>query len=195
MELKKKGSDFVSELKMRLQQQGYNLSLADLAYWLERSTPKSANKALSLALDLVKPYAGGLGLNLVHQSDSEIEFEMRARPRNLNSLGQFHIGALLGAANEMCDLLLQRHGPVAGFTFQSLDQSLSFEKIPSGYVQLKLEWPNIDRENFFLKLQKDKEGSVDFEVLFFDRQQRFVGRIQLNYFLKYKPRLTYQKSS
>lgn len=195
MELKKVGSDLVSELKMRLQQQGYNLSLSDLAYWLERTSPKTAQRTLGFALDLVKPFVGGLGLNPIRQSDDEFEFEMNSRPRNLNSRGHLHIGAILGAATEVCELFLQRHGPVAGFSFQSSEQHLQFEKLPQTNVILKLEWPSVDREKIFLKLQKDKEAKLDFEVLAYDRQHKYLGRIQLSYLLKYKPRLTYQKSS
>lgn len=195
MELKKVGSDLITELKLRMQQQGYNISFADFAYWLEKTSPKATQRVLSLALDLLKPYAGGLGLFPVFQSDDEFEFEIKARPRNLNSQGQLHIGALIGAAAEMCELFLQRHGPVAGFTFSSLEQQSEFEKSPLTYAHLRLEWPAVERERTFLKLQKEKDLEIALEVLVFDRQQKYLGQIKFAYQLKYKPRLSYQKLS
>lgn len=179
----------MKEIMLRLQQQGVKLSLSDVAYWIERSSPQRARNFLSYALDLVRPFSAGLGVFCRFQTDDEIVLEMKLRPRNKSSEGDLHSGAVIGAAIEACELMLDRHGPVNGFSYQIKEQSATFEKRMVAPIFLNFEWPPAIREKMFMKMQKEKMTEAQFEILMSDKAHKSIGKVLLTYEFKYRPRL------
>lgn len=177
------------EFVQRFNRQGLTLGLNDLALWVESKSPKVANKTLSYALELVKPFVAGLGFEITELNDQVATLKIHLRPRNQTSNGSIHTAAVLAAAEEAATLLLERHAPVGGFQFSLETLQMDIKRKFQGELDLTLTWDAIEREKSLIDLQKNKITQLRMIAEVRDESKKKAIEVQLHYELKFKPRL------
>lgn len=180
-------------LKSQLEDRGIRLNPTDLAALLEDLSPQASHAVLSYALDIMRPFAAGMGLRVSRLSDTQIEMILPLRSRNLSESSHLHEGALVTAAIEACKVLWSRHAPMGNFEIQVTRLESSIFKSPTTDTRLRWELSETSRELVLSSLRTQREAGAEAEIKAYDENDQAVGDIKLELKFKHTPALGEQK--
>lgn len=179
-------------LKNQLEERGIRLNAADLAALLEEVSPKASNAALSYALDILRPFSGGMGLRVSRLSDTQIEMVLPSRARNMTENKNLHEGALVTAAMEAAKILWIRHAPMGEFDIQVQHCEAEFLKAHSEECRLRMELSEALRETILAEIRGQREASCEVVIKAYDDNEQTLAEFNLSLRLKHRPVLANQ---
>lgn len=177
------------ELKKQLEQRGIRLNPVDLAAMLEEVSPRTSRAALSVALDLVRPFSAGMGFRISRMSNEQIEMVIPDRTRNQNENGMIHEAASMAAAIEAVKLLWLRHAPIGEVEMKIKSTSMEIFKDAKGELRVRLEIPEAARELILATVRQEKKATQDLHVQLLDTGDAAVAAIEVKLELHYNPSL------
>lgn len=187
-------SELTSRLRSQLESRGVRLNSADLTAVLEEISPKASHVALGYALNLIRPFAAGMGLRVSRLSDFQVEVVIPSRLRNRNENQQIHEGAVLAAALEGARLLWERHAPLGEFEMHSRKIQMDFFKKDSEDLRLRLELSETLRESILAELRTRRESASDMTAQIYDKNDQLVAEVQMQLGLTHTPSLGSSKN-
>lgn len=178
-----------NELKRQLEERGIRLNAVDLAAAIEGVSPKSSRMALSYALDLLRPFAAGMGFRIARLSDAQIEIMVPHRKRNLNEAQSLHEAALIAASTEAIKILWQRHAPLGAFEVFIEGLSFTQHRYCYGDARIRIELAEPTRETVLASLRQRGQAESDSEVRIYDENDQAIAEINLKLKFKHTPAL------
>jgi len=163
-----------------LKKRGLRLNLQDVSQFVEEYSPRGAAWVLNFALDLFRPFSGGMGLRVARISDSQIEIVLPTRRHNLNSEGRIHEGALVTAAVEAAALLWKRHWNQGEVRFHLIEEQMQIHKADfQGNCRIRMELSETQRESVLGQLRFSNQSETHAIIFIYDDKDQLVGEIAL----------------
>ena len=138
-----------------------------------------ARRALSSALDLVRPHFVSLGVRISVLSSSQIELLLPRKKRNLDEHGQILMGVQISAAIEAYKLLWKRNAPDGEFQVTIRGVQARILRPTQSAIKIRGELSEVAREARWAELAKSKKSRHEITLHLFDDQEQICGEVDI----------------